>query len=314
MVMTDLKLLHHELIKRVFHYLFTHSIANKEKTITQLFISLGLSDYEIPEIFQKEFPYLIKGENDPNLEVLKSWLALPEERFANESLFEDSKEAACMFFLKAIEQPSIFDYFMSLLSGDSVDKMSPLGSAIFSNLLSCEYETKINPTNVFDTQQINSMLDTTLKLLFRNMETGAGGCKEAIRTIYYLENPLAKPWLEKYHNNVDAMEKIAGSKKGSFSALYERVNEAIESALEYTRDREHYAYLEFKDDASHKFWEISFDTNSYTVNYGKVGTGGRKNVRDFESIEDAHQAGQKLIAQKLKKGYQKVEKPYAQSC
>jgi len=217
-----------------------------------------------------------------------------------------------MFFLKAIQLPSIFDYFMKLLASKHVDdKTSPLGSIIFTHLLSEEYESKINPTNGFNQEQLETMLDTTMALLSRNMHTGFGGCTEAIRSIYYLENPLAKPWLLKYHKNKSELQKLVDIDSKNFSEFYKEINRSIESALEYVSDREQYAYLEFKDAKSDKFWEITFLKYTYYIIHGEIGTDGKKSNKSFSSIEETRKAGQKLIASKIKKGYRKTTKPYS---
>ena len=64
-------------------------------------------------------------------------------------------------------------------------------------------------------------------------------------------------------------------------------------------------YLEFKDEKSNKFWKITFYGKAFIVVYGKIGTEGKKTEKTFESVEKCEKAGQKLIEQKLKKGYLK---------
>lgn len=62
-------------------------------------------------------------------------------------------------------------------------------------------------------------------------------------------------------------------------------------------------YLEFNDEKSHKFWQIELDKNSFTVTYGKLATAGKSNVKEFETEEKAQKEAEKLVKQKLKKGY-----------
>jgi len=64
--------------------------------------------------------------------------------------------------------------------------------------------------------------------------------------------------------------------------------------------------FEFNDDKSSKFWEIEIGTNEFTVCYGKIGTNGTTQVKTFGSAEETEKAANKLIAEKTKKGYEKV--------
>ena len=61
--------------------------------------------------------------------------------------------------------------------------------------------------------------------------------------------------------------------------------------------------LVFKDDKSQKFWRIDYSGENFAVNYGKYGTIGRYEVKEFDSEEESNKTAEKLIAQKLKKGY-----------
>jgi|GEM_PF-1908724 len=62
-------------------------------------------------------------------------------------------------------------------------------------------------------------------------------------------------------------------------------------------------YLEYNDDKSSKFWEITVTGNSHTVRYGKIGTDGQSNTKEFSSDEEALKDAEKLAASKIKKGY-----------
>jgi uncharacterized protein (TIGR02996 family) len=65
--------------------------------------------------------------------------------------------------------------------------------------------------------------------------------------------------------------------------------------------------FEFKDAKSHKFWEIEIDGDAYTVRYGKFGTDGQVQTKTFASTDKAEAAAEKIIAEKVKKGYQEVK-------
>ena len=62
----------------------------------------------------------------------------------------------------------------------------------------------------------------------------------------------------------------------------------------------------YKDDKSDKFWTIEVSGASYTIVYGKTGTRGQAVSKDFDSAEDCIKAAEKVIKQKVGKGY--VEK------
>jgi predicted DNA-binding WGR domain protein len=61
--------------------------------------------------------------------------------------------------------------------------------------------------------------------------------------------------------------------------------------------------FEFSDDKSNKFWAIELDGSSFTVNYGRIGTNGQTQTKDFASPEAAKKEYDKLVAEKVKKGY-----------
>ena len=62
-------------------------------------------------------------------------------------------------------------------------------------------------------------------------------------------------------------------------------------------------HLTFKDDKSDKFWQIEISGSSFTVTYGKTGTAGTSQVKNFSSEEECQQEAEKLLNEKLKKGY-----------
>ena len=64
--------------------------------------------------------------------------------------------------------------------------------------------------------------------------------------------------------------------------------------------------FEFSEGTSNKFWSISLDGSSHTVRYGRIGTAGQTSTADFASEAEARKSHDKLIAEKLRKGY--VEK------
>ena len=59
----------------------------------------------------------------------------------------------------------------------------------------------------------------------------------------------------------------------------------------------------FQDFKSQKFWSIDVRGTDVIVNYGKLGTDGQTQVKNFSSAGEAEKAAGKLIAEKTKKGY-----------
>jgi predicted DNA-binding WGR domain protein len=58
---------------------------------------------------------------------------------------------------------------------------------------------------------------------------------------------------------------------------------------------------------SRKFWAIELDGNRHTIAFGRIGTAGQTQTKEFASEEAARQSCEKLIAEKQKKGYQEVQ-------
>ena len=62
-------------------------------------------------------------------------------------------------------------------------------------------------------------------------------------------------------------------------------------------------YFEFTSPTSNKFWQIELNGKSHTVNFGRVATSGQSQTKRFADEEKAEKSYEKLITQKLKKGY-----------
>lgn len=60
---------------------------------------------------------------------------------------------------------------------------------------------------------------------------------------------------------------------------------------------------EFKDGKSNKFWTISLSGKSFITQYGKIGTDGSTSTKSFGSAAAAKAAYDKIVAEKVKKGY-----------
>ena len=67
--------------------------------------------------------------------------------------------------------------------------------------------------------------------------------------------------------------------------------------------------LRYTDAKSDKFWRIETLANQFVVNYGKYGTNGRYEIKEFDSPAECEKQAQKLAAAKQKKGYAPAELP-----
>ena len=60
---------------------------------------------------------------------------------------------------------------------------------------------------------------------------------------------------------------------------------------------------EFARGASRKFWGIALAGKSFTTTYGRLGAAGQSTTKKFASAEVAAREHDKLVADKVKKGY-----------
>lgn len=61
--------------------------------------------------------------------------------------------------------------------------------------------------------------------------------------------------------------------------------------------------LIYMDAKSSKFWNIQLEGSSHTVTYGRIGSAGQSATKNFDSEELARKDAEKLIKEKLGKGY-----------
>jgi len=67
--------------------------------------------------------------------------------------------------------------------------------------------------------------------------------------------------------------------------------------------------LIYMDAKSSKFWNISQEGNSYKVTYGRIGSAGQETSKTFDNEAAAVKDAQKLIKEKLGKGYVDAAEP-----
>jgi uncharacterized protein (TIGR02996 family) len=60
---------------------------------------------------------------------------------------------------------------------------------------------------------------------------------------------------------------------------------------------------EFAEGTSNKFWEITLDGASFKTTYGKIGAAGQTTLKSFGSPAEAQREHDKLVAEKVRKGY-----------
>ena len=61
--------------------------------------------------------------------------------------------------------------------------------------------------------------------------------------------------------------------------------------------------FEFVEGTSSKFYEVEVSGNAVSVTFGRIGTGGQTQAKQFGSAAEAQKHAERQIAQKLKKGY-----------
>ena len=61
--------------------------------------------------------------------------------------------------------------------------------------------------------------------------------------------------------------------------------------------------LEFVEGTSSKFYEVDVNGKSVSVWFGRIGTAGRTQTKQFADSAAAQKHAEKQIARKLKKGY-----------
>ena len=64
-------------------------------------------------------------------------------------------------------------------------------------------------------------------------------------------------------------------------------------------------YFEMISDSSKKFWEITHSGVEHSVRFGRIGTNGQEKTKSFDSIEAAQRDVDRLIREKVRKGYEK---------
>src|SRR5436190_1222239 len=64
--------------------------------------------------------------------------------------------------------------------------------------------------------------------------------------------------------------------------------------------------FQYSDEKSHKFWNIELKGNDVTVTYGRVGSAGQTSTKSFKDAAAAQKEHDKLVKEKVGKGYAEV--------
>jgi predicted DNA-binding WGR domain protein len=62
----------------------------------------------------------------------------------------------------------------------------------------------------------------------------------------------------------------------------------------------------FEEGSSRKFWAVTIAGTSLNIQFGKIGTSGQTQVKQFPTEDEARRAADKLVAEKTRKGYVEV--------
>ncbi len=72
------------------------------------------------------------------------------------------------------------------------------------------------------------------------------------------------------------------------------------------RTKRRWMRFEFSEGRSDKFWEIRLEGSSFITHWGRIGLVGQETKKRYATPAAAAAEGERLIAAKLKKGYQLV--------
>lgn len=62
-------------------------------------------------------------------------------------------------------------------------------------------------------------------------------------------------------------------------------------------------YLTYQEEGSNKFWSVQVSGNTFTVLFGKIGSSGQSSSKSFNNEKECLKEAEKLLREKLKKGY-----------
>jgi len=71
--------------------------------------------------------------------------------------------------------------------------------------------------------------------------------------------------------------------------------------------------FEFEEGSSSKFWAVERNARKVTVTFGRIGSTGQEKTKSFPTDAKAAQEEEKLIAEKIKKGYSELDEEEAEA-
>jgi len=156
-------------------------------------------------------------------------------------------------------------------------------------------QTKEFDSDADAAKSYDKLVAEKLKKGYQETGSSAAAKPQSAATPVVKEKPAAK---------VDGKVANAGGKAAKStaakSAPAEQDEETDDSGVGARPARE----LVFQDGSSHKFWRIELSGASHTVTFGKVGTDGQTQTKEFDSEAEAAKSYDKLVAEKIKKGYE----------
>ena len=78
-------------------------------------------------------------------------------------------------------------------------------------------------------------------------------------------------------------------------------------AKEQSADSSSRRRFEFVGDGSSKFWQVTVDDRTLSVHFGRIGTAGQTRTKDLATPAAAQREADKLVAEKLRKGYREID-------
>ena len=109
------------------------------------------------------------------------------------------------------------------------------------------------------------------------------------------------------HNNAKSDEQAAASTELDRSEQSSSPEHTSSVASAVPGDGRTTRYFELSDAKSHKFWEISLCGGAHNVRFGRIGTAGQELSKTFDDPLQARADFDRLIRQKLAKGYQEKD-------
>ncbi|MCA9173614.1 MAG: WGR domain-containing protein [Planctomycetales bacterium] len=108
-------------------------------------------------------------------------------------------------------------------------------------------------------------------------------------------------------SKLKAGPKTQSSRSGSFMVKKTARKKTAQTGGKSTAPA--FREFEFTDGKSNKFWKIAVVGAGHIIVYGRIGTDGREAKKSFKSAAAAQAAADKLIEQKVDKGYIETAKP-----